>query len=330
VLRCAATLCLMVTSLIVPWLFTLELVYEVRFLLLPGVPLSWVPLYIYSRVNPPEAAAEEPREMPCDRLSANLIRSANFPILFKACLPDAKEVSIDKDFPIFRTSVQTVFTPCKSNGVIRKQFETLNGDVSEVSEIVPCELTTLEEKIRAMKNHSTHDSSLSEAHVFWLNSTTTDILDEHLHNIGFIPQAYNVKDTGAICSVGFFLSAGSKTNVDYLHSHMDQFLSFGLEKSKVWELIHPLHVDKFETTWSGQSLVMTKQKERVPVITLNQEPGDVLFVPPWWMHKTSRKNDMYARHASMNVHCLTTRSLSAFGALALFSLGMERIMELPF
>ena len=123
------------TSLIVPWLFTLELVYEVRFLVLPGFPLSWVPLYIYSRVNPPEAAAEEPREMPCDRLSANLIRSATFPILFKDCLPDAKEVSIDKDFPIFRTSVQTVFTPCKSNGVNRNQFETLNGDVSEVSEI---------------------------------------------------------------------------------------------------------------------------------------------------------------------------------------------------
>lgn len=135
VLRCA-TLCLIVTSLIVPWLFTLELVYEVRFLLLPGVPLSWVPLYIYSRVNPPEqAAAEEPREMPCDRLSANLIRSASSPILFKDCLPDATEVSIDKDFPIFRTSVQTVFTPCKSNGSLRNQFETLNGDVSEVSEI---------------------------------------------------------------------------------------------------------------------------------------------------------------------------------------------------
>ena len=168
--------------------------------------------------------------------------------------------------------------------------------------IVPCELTTLEEKMRAMKNHSSHDSSLSEAHIFWLNSTTTEILDEHLHNMGFIPQAYNVKDTGAICTVLFLLSAGSKTNVDYLHSHPDQFLSFGLEKSKVWEFIHPLHVDKFETTWSGQSLVMTKQKERVPVIsTLNQEPGDVLFVPPWWMHKTSRKNDTYSRHASMNV-----------------------------
>ena len=64
---------------------------------------------------------------------------------------------------------------------------------------------------------------------------------------------------------------------------------------------------------------MTKQKGRVPVITLNQEPGDVIFVPPWWMHKRSRKNDTYSRHASMNVHCLTARSsLSAFGASTLF------------
>ena len=81
----------------------------------------------------------------------------------------------------------------------------------------------------AMKNHSSqHDSSLSSEHVFWLNLTTTDILDEHLHNMGFIPQVYNVEDNGAICSVLFLLLAG---NVDYLHSHMDQFLSFGLEMS---------------------------------------------------------------------------------------------------
>ena len=41
-----------------------------------------------------------------------------------------------------------------------------------------------------------------------------------------------------------FLHSG-RTAVDYFHSHMDVFLSFGLEQPKTWTLINPAYHDQY-------------------------------------------------------------------------------------
>ena len=107
-----------------------------------------------------------------------------------------------------------------------------------------------------------------------------------------------------------FFTAGT-TAVDYLHSHMDRFLSFGLQKTKVWELINPIHHDAFDYKFSGNANVMLKQKTSVPKVVVHQEPGDILLVPPWWSHTTKHLGyadaDGIVHSASVTVHMLNAQ-----------------------
>lgn len=179
---------------------------------------------------------------------------------------------------------------------------------------VPCEGTTLEEKIQLYSSHDVDkDGSYFDVHVFWLNAENSLQFNEHLHEKGFAPKSYSLVDSGVVSALGYYFSAG-RTSVDYYHSHPERFITYGLQKTKVWSLIHPLYTDAFDYQWSGNAIVLQKEKHIVPRMEIHQDPGDVLFVPPWWIHSTSHYGyesvDGIIKSASLNVHFMTSRSLS--------------------
>mmetsp|Transcript_24873 Transcript_24873/g.42605 ORF Transcript_24873/g.42605 Transcript_24873/m.42605 type:complete len:182 (+) Transcript_24873:2-547(+) len=98
-----------------------------------------------------------------------------------------------------------------------------------------------------------------------------------------------------------FLHAG-RSAVYYLHSHMDHFLSFCLsEDGKTWVLIDPLYSDSFDSVWSGNAQVMLQElNPGIPRVMVKQEKGDILYVPPWWLHETMVKKT--AKNIGFNIH----------------------------
>ncbi len=158
--------------------------------------------------------------------------------------------------------------------------------------------------------------SYFDVHVFWLNHGNVQIFNNHLHKKSFVPPSYNLHEAGVVSALGYYFTAG-RTSVDYFHSHPERFIQFGLQKTKVWSLIHPLLTDSFEYKWSGNAVVLLKEKEPVPRIEIHQEPGDVLFVPPWWIHSTNHYGyqnvDGITKSASLNVHFFTLRSFAGIG-----------------
>ena len=92
-----------------------------------------------------------------------------------------------------------------------------------------------------------------------------------------------------------------------MHSHMDTFLSFALTKQKVWYLINPTYHDNFEYHWSGNAIVLTREKRDTPRVVITQERGDILYVPSWWLHKTKAKPS--AKSFGVNMHCMPEGSV---------------------
>jgi hypothetical protein len=69
-------------------------------------------------------------------------------------------------------------------------------------------------------------------------------------------------------------------------THMDHFLSFCLKEQKTWNRIDPLHHDNFDSVWSGNAQIMLREKKATHRIIVQQNKGDIIFVPPWWIHET--------------------------------------------
>ena len=99
-----------------------------------------------------------------------------------------------------------------------------------------------------------------------------------------------------------------------MHSHMDTFLSFALTKQKTWHLVNPTYHDNFEYYWSGNANVLTREKIKTPRVVITQERGDILYIPSWWIHKTSAKPT--AKNFGINLHCMAPGSY--LGAAAYF------------
>ena len=108
-----------------------------------------------------------------------------------------------------------------------------------------------------------------------------------------------------------FMHSG-RTAVDYFHSHMDVFLSFCHEMPKTWELINPSYHDHFEYYWSGNAIVLVREKQPAPRVVIKQERGDILYVPSWWIHKTSASPQ--AKSYGINLHSMAPGSYLGLAA----------------
>lgn len=104
--------------------------------------------------------------------------------------------------------------------------------------------------------------------------------------------------------------------VYYYHAHMDFAVVWNMEGVKEWNLLHPDYLPSARPVWSGNSLLATKTPETKCVIKTVQRPGDVLVLPPWWLHSTrilETTNETVIRSLGYNQHF--ARKTSIIGQL---------------
>ena len=189
------------------------------------------------------------------------------------------------DVGYFPEEAQNLFAPC--NGKIQRHFEFVGADNKTMSivEQVPCSPSTLREKIASFDGHDIdRDGNYFEVHTRMATASERKRLDETLHATMVVPEALSV-DRMTVPIVTHFFHAG-RTAVYYLHAHMDRFLSFCLQEEKRWTLVAPQHFKHFEHRWSGNAEMMLRETTPAPRLEVTQRRGDVLFVPPWWIHET--------------------------------------------
>lgn len=310
-------------AIVVSWLFTFENVAEFKFF---GGQISWLrpiaglPFAVYTWWFD-SALQDTYRNMPCHEMSnSKLLKTTLHPILFKQCIP---KNLVEDDLVTFPDSSTNIFPPCgrSSTPVRRFTYTSLNGTSQNITEVIPCASTMLQEKVDFFKQHQPmHDGPWNDVNINFLNAQDELVLEQDFARKGLLPEGFSFRRYASITIVGHFLGSGT-TNVDYFHSHMDRFFSFGIQATKVWELIHPKHHDGFDYEWSGNACVLTREKKPVPHVVVEQEPGDVLFVAPWWLHKTrfdesaADKSTVEIKNLNVNLHSMTTRSVVGMGAL---------------
>lgn len=242
----------------------------------------------------------------CEGLST-LPFEAHHPVLFKNCLsPNA----VVEDFILFEDSRQNVFPSCEGQKLLRRfQFESYSGEIKPIIEDVPCDTSTLREKMDAFYQHklwgdnvTIHDEDRSyfEVHTYMMNDYEKARMDRNIQSHMKVPQFESLTQDMLAATMTVFLHAG-RSAVYYLHAHMDHFLSFCLSAEKTWLLIDPMHSESFDSVWSGNAEIQLKEKEpNVPRLVVKQEKGDILFVPPWWLHETMVKKT--AKNIGFNLH----------------------------
>eukprot|EP00550_Attheya_septentrionalis_P004184 CAMPEP_0198299498 /NCGR_PEP_ID=MMETSP1449-20131203/44987_1 /TAXON_ID=420275 /ORGANISM="Attheya septentrionalis, Strain CCMP2084" /LENGTH=347 /DNA_ID=CAMNT_0044001073 /DNA_START=260 /DNA_END=1303 /DNA_ORIENTATION=- len=232
----------------------------------------------------------------------HLIFTTHTPILFKKCISD--DVSID-DLIFFKNRTQNLFPPCINKKQRNFVYQPLEGEPKDIVEDVPCTPATLEEKFSEFAAHNlteakdgTPSNAYFDVHTYMVNMEERHFIKESLMkslqgtDLGLTSQM-----VGPVLT--YFLSAG-RSAVYYLHAHMDHFLSFCLKAEKTWTLIDPLYMDQFESVWSGNAEVMLKEKYPAHRLTIKQEKGDVLYVPPWWLHETNVPKGK--KNTGFNIH----------------------------
>lgn len=236
-------------------------------------------------------------KLPCDQMDRAF--DADRPILFEGCIPDGVGLT---DVGYFPEEAQNLFAPC--NGKIQRHFEFVGADnkSKQIIEQVPCSPSTLREKIASFDGHDIdRDGNYFEVHTRMATAAERKRLDETLHATMAVPEALSV-DRMTAPVVTHFFHAG-RTAVYYLHAHMDRFLSFCLQEEKRWTLVALQFFGHFEHRWSGNAEMMLREKSAAPRLEVTQRRGDVLFVPPWWIHETRVAPG--TKNFGMNLHWMS-------------------------
>ena len=237
---------------------------------------------------------------------------AQHPVLFKNCI--SRNATVE-DFVLFEESRQNLFPACEGQKLLRHfEYESYGGEKKPIVEDVPCDTTTLREKLDAFHKHqlfdtdasddsttdSSEDRSYFEVHTYFMSTREKREMERHIMGLMQTPMRIGLVDQMLPAATTMFLHAG-RSAVYYLHAHMDHFLSFCLSEEKTWLLIDPMHSDAFDSVWSGNAQVQLREKEpNVPRLVVTQEKGDILFVPPWWLHETMVKRK--AKNIGFNLH----------------------------
>ena len=246
-------------------------------------------------------------KLPCDQMDRAL--DANQPILFEGCIPDGVGLT---DVGYFPDVAQNLFAPC-GDAKIQRNFEFVGADNKSKSivEQVPCSPSTLREKIASFDGHDIdRDGNYFEVHTRMATASERKRLDETLHATMVVPEALSV-DRMTVPIVTHFFHAG-RTAVYYLHAHMDRFLSFCLQEEKRWTLVAPQHFKHFEHRWSGNAEMMLRETTPAPRLEVTQRRGDVLFVPPWWIHETRVAPG--TKNFGMNIHWMSKGQVLGWAA----------------
>lgn len=241
----------------------------------------------------------------CDDI--DLLWGSRIPILFRGCI--ASSIT-STQLVYFEESVQNIFPPCEARRTRSHRFVSLEGEARDFVEEVPCLNRTLSEKLTTFRAHDpTVDAPFFEVHPVMLTAAQERFLEADWRRRGLVSPRFRMRGGPFVLTT--FLHSG-RTAVDYHHSHMDVFLSFCLEEPKTWELINPTYHDRFEYYWSGNAIVLVREKQPAPRVIIKQERGDILYVPSWWIHKTSAKPQ--AKSYSINLHGMAPGSYLGLAA----------------
>ena len=216
----------------------------------------------------------------CDDMDA--LWGSRVPVLFRGCtradVPSGELV-------YFGASTQNLFAPCDTPRRREHTYQPLDGPAQPIVETVPCLNRTLDEKLATYRAHDPAvEPAYYEVHPLLLDGAQERLLAADWHERGLVPPAFRMRGGPFVLTT--FLHSG-RTAVDYFHSHMDVFLSFCLDGPKTWELINPTYHERFEYRWSGNANVLLREVRRAPRVLITQQRGDILYVPSWWIHKTS-------------------------------------------
>lgn len=76
-----------------------------------------------------------------------------------------------------------------------------------------------------------------------------------------------------------------ESSVSYYHSHPDYFVVWNIVGVKEWHLLPPAFLPQAQVVWTGLTFMATKEMSAKCVVKVVQNPGDILVVPSWWLHK---------------------------------------------
>lgn len=287
-------------ALVVIRLRFVENILDAKFLLGINLPFQLYKAAVTRRNGgQPSNRTLEVREN-CNEI-ASLIYSAQHPVLFKKCLLPNATV---EDFMLFKHLKQNLFPPCGGEKLLRHfEYQNFRGEKKQIIEDVPCNPSTLQEKIDSFHEHDLHsteseDRAYFEVHTYMMTKKETMQMQQRMSAI--MPFNIGMHENMIPAVITAFLHAG-RSAVYYLHAHPDHFISFCLSAEKTWVLIDPLYSDSFKSTWSRNAQVMLQElDENVPRIVVKQEKGDILYVPPWWIHETVVKKT--AKNLGFNLH----------------------------
>ena len=241
----------------------------------------------------------------CDDI--DLLWGSRIPILFRGCI--ASSIT-STQLVYFEESVQNIFPVCEAPRTRNHRFVSLEGEAREIIEEVPCLNRTLSEKLATFRAHDpSTDAPYFEVHPVMLTAAQERFLEGDWRRRGLVSARFRMRGGPFVLTT--FLHSG-RTAVDYFHSHMDVFLSFCLEEPKTWMLINPTYHDHFEYYWSGNAIVLVREKQPAPRVVIKQERGDILYVPSWWIHKTSASPQ--AKSYGINLHGMAPGSYLGLAA----------------
>jgi len=237
------------------------------------------------------------RIAPCEEL--HLIQGSRVPMLFKGCIQEKYSI---EDLTYFGRNAQNLFPKCKSKLTQEFEYTDMRGTTTPIVENNPCMGSTLQEKILRFNNHQLgKKETFTDVHTYMLSNAEFNAVSKDLTRKSVFPDTFDLRAMGVCYILNYFLNAGT-TAAYYFHAHLDHFLSFNVAESKEWELIAPQHFDKFERVWSGKAMMLTRELAPAPRVRVRQDRGDILFLPPWWIHKTLIRSDR--KNLGVNIHWL--------------------------
>ncbi|CAE7266997.1 unnamed protein product [Symbiodinium sp. CCMP2592] len=190
----------------------------------------------------------------------------SWPTVCRNCV--SKEGAKFKVLQLFGNKRQDRFLPCEMEAK------------PVLGEMPPCLDVTLNESIKTLNRDKgwlvftqnlRGDAGIEEANLS--------------RSLGAAPELLKLDEISASPAV-LALSVGNTTPVEDFHSHFDFFMFFNLAGTKLFQLLPPFFMGRAQVAWSGLSFVSQKCPKTSCIIEVVLQPGDVLVVDSWWLHRT--------------------------------------------
>jgi len=165
------------------------------------------------------------------------------------------------------------------------------------------------------------DDDYIDTHIHSVNMAELALVTRDLRRKGVVPQGFEFH--GSCASMVHFFTTGF-SSVRFFHAHLDRVFSFSMG-TREWRVVNPKHHGKFEREWTIHNNVMaTRELVGAPRVSIVQEKGDILVLPPWWYHKTLPVDSTEERGVNFNIHVLAKGQFLGEAARLLRSWGLFR------